>query len=396
MKKTKFLIHLDHLLITLLACLIMLVLGAFTFKTSLMSPVAKALKNLSVTDIFFNIENSTMPADTCDIITIVDMTELTQRGDIGKLLSEIGDMNPLCIGVDLIFQGEKEDVEGNIILEEAISSICDKAVFSEKLTSYDNKGNEFTSTVKSYFCEVIPTENAYTNITDNMEKSTIRELTISERMNGEIIKSFAAKIAEKVGADINNSNKNIIINYKPTKFNVISYKEIAAKRELIDGHIVLVGTMTEETDMQVAKEVGFEEGKTAGIEIQAYSLLTILEHSDIYYLPTWVNIVIGILLCLTFEILLALGVVWTASRKPMLKTFLAESKWMNRIVSMSFLGLVSIASFFVFEKYSIYIDMVVVLAMLAFVVEARLLYSAVIRSLRAKQINNKIINNSIF
>ena len=391
MKKTKFLIHLDHLLITLLACLIMLVLGAFTFKTSLMRPVAKALKNLSVTDIFFNIENSTMPADTCDIITIVDMTELTQRGDIGKLLSEIGDMNPLCIGVDLIFQGEKEDVEGNIILEEAISSICDKAVFSEKLTSYDNKGNEFTSTVKSYFCEVIPTENAYTNITDNMEKSTIRELTISERMNGEIIKSFAAKIAEKVGADINNSNKNIIINYKPTKFNVISYKEIAAKRELIDGHIVLVGTMTEETDMHLSPL-----GKTAGIEIQAYSLLTILEHSDIYYLPTWVNIVIGILLCLTFEILLALGVVWTASRKPMLKTFLAESKWMNRIVSMSFLGLVSIASFFVFEKYSIYIDMVVVLAMLAFVVEARILYSAVIRSLRAKQINNKIINNSIF
>ena len=391
MKKTKFLIHLDHLLITLLACLIMLVLGAFTFTTSLMSPVAKALKNLSVTDIFFNIENSTMPADTCDIITIVDMTELTQRGDIGKLLSEIGDMNPLCIGVDLIFQGEKEDVEGNIILEEAISSICDKAVFSEKLTSYDNKGNEFTSTVKSYFCEVIPTENAYTNITDNMEKSTIRELTISERMNGEIIKSFAAKIAEKVGADINNSNKNIIINYKPTKFNVISYKEIAAKRELIDGHIVLVGTMTEETDMHLSPL-----GKTAGIEIQAYSLLTILEHSDIYYLPTWVNIVIGILLCLTFEILLALGVVWTASRKPMLKTFLAESKWMNRIVSMSFLGLVSIASFFVFEKYSIYIDMVVVLAMLAFVVEARILYSAVIRSLREKQINNKIINNSIF
>ena len=391
MKKIKFLIHLDHLLITLLACLIMLVLGAFTFKTSLMSPVAKALKNLSVTDIFFNIENSTMPADTCDIITIVDMTELTQRGDIGKLLSEIGDMNPLCIGVDLIFQGEKEDVEGNIILEEAISSICDKAVFSEKLTSYDNKGNEFTSTVKSYFCEVIPTENAYTNITDNMEKSTIRELTISERMNGEIIKSFAAKIAEKVGADINNSNKNIIINYKPTKFNVISYKEIAAKRELIDGHIVLVGTMTEETDMHLSPL-----GKTAGIEIQAYSLLTILEHSDIYYLPTWVNIVIGILLCLTFEILLALGVVWTASRKPMLKTFLAESKWMNRIVSMSFLGLVSIASFFVFEKYSIYIDMVVVLAMLAFVVEARILYSAVIRALRAKQINNKIINNSIF
>ena len=391
MKKTKFLIHLDHLLITLLACLIMLVLGAFTFKTSLMSPVAKALKNLSVTDIFFNIENSTMPADTCDIITIVDITELTQRSDIGKLLSEIGDMNPLCIGVDLIFQGEKEDVEGNIILEEAISSIYDKAVFSEKLTSYDNKGNEFTSTVKSYFCEVIPTENAYTNITDNMEKSTIRELTISERMNGEIIKSFAAKIAEKVGADINNSNKNIIINYKPTKFNVISYKEIAAKRELIDGHIVLVGTMTEETDMHLSPL-----GKTAGIEIQAYSLLTILEHSDIYYLPTWVNIVIGILLCLTFEILLALGVVWTASRKPMLKTFLAESKWMNRLVSMSFLGLVSIASFFVFEKYSIYIDMVVVLAMLAFVVEARILYSAMIRSLRAKQINNKIINNSIF
>ncbi len=391
MKKTKFLIHQDHLFITLLACLIMLALGTFTFKTSLMSPVAKALKNLSVTDIFFNIENSTMPADTCDIITIVDMTELTQRGDIGELLSKIGDMNPLCIGVDLIFQGEKEDIEGNIILEEAISSIYDKAVFSEKLTSYDNKTNEFTSAVKSYFCEVIPTENAYTNITDNMEKSTIRELTISERMNGEIIKSFAAKIAEKVGADINNSNKNIIINYKPTKFNVISYKEIAAKRELIDGHIVLVGTMTEETDMHLSPL-----GKTAGIEIQAYSLLTILEHSDIYYLPTWVNIVIGILLCLTFEILLALGVVWTASRKPMLKTFLAESKWMNRLVSMSFLGLVSIASFFVFEKYSIYIDMVVVLAMLAFVVEARILYSAMIRSLRAKQINNKIINNSIF
>lgn len=97
----------DHFIITVMTGLVVSLLTVVTFTIPMFSPIAKALKNISATDLFFQIESKIKNAEKCQDVVIVDMTELHSRSDIGQLLSDIYDAYPKAIGVDLIFEGEK-------------------------------------------------------------------------------------------------------------------------------------------------------------------------------------------------------------------------------------------------------------------------------------------------
>ena len=146
-----FLFHIDHFIVTILAIVLLYVFALFTFNVSFMKPIATAIKNLSMSDVFFKIQNSTSQLENNELITIVDMTELTSRGDIGQLLLDINSLEPMVIGVDLIFEGIKDDLEGNLQLEEAIMEVSDKAIFAFKLINYIPSQKIFDSSVNSYF-----------------------------------------------------------------------------------------------------------------------------------------------------------------------------------------------------------------------------------------------------
>ena len=347
-----------------------MLLTVITFKTPALSPVAKALKNISITDLFFSLENKYIKADTCQSIVIVDMTELHSRADIGNLLTEINDAQPKAIGVDLIFEGEKDDLEGNVILEQAVEEVSPKAVFTNKLTNYDEKHKRFSALVASYFRDVIPISEGYANVTDNMENSTIRDLTITQMSTLGKQSSFAAQVAKEVGIKAD-GRKNLVINYSPVVFRVIPFDKVYANRSLLKNKIVLVGTMTEEQDMHLTPL-----GKMPGVEIQAYSLLTLLEHKDIVYVSTVASIVIGFILCYIYELLFSLVAIFVKTRGEKTRIFLTESRIMLNLLSFIYIPGISLLSYFIFAKWNIYVDMVVVLVMVAFVGLSRRLYIA--------------------
>lgn len=363
--------NIDHVLVTAVAVAIMLLLTVITFKAPALDPVAKALKNISVSDIFFSIDNKLQKADTCKNIVIVDMTELTSRADIGDLLSEINEVQPRCIGVDLIFEGEKDDPEGNVVLEQAVESIAKKSVFTDKLTAYSEKTKTFKGVISSYFKPFVPIVEGYANINDNMENSTIRELTLNQNSIVGVQSSFVAAIAKQIGYEIS-GEKKIIINYYPTVFRVIPFDKIQENRAAIKDNIVLVGTMTEEQDMHLTPL-----GKMSGVEVQAYSLLTLLEHNSIIYLPMIVSVIIGLIMCYIFELMYTASAAFVESRRPRLRTFLSGSRLMISATSIVYISAISLLSYLVFEWFNVYVDMVVVLAMVAFVgLSRRLYYSA--------------------
>lgn len=370
MRIIKFIFHRDHLFVTLLTGLIVMLLTVITFKTPALSPVAKALKNISITDLFFSLENKYIEADTCQSIVIVDMTELHSRADIGNLLTEINDAQPKTIGVDLIFEGEKDDLEGNVILEQAVEEVSPKAVFTNKLTNYDEKHKRFGALVASYFRDVIPITEGYANVTDNMENSTIRDLTITQMSTLGKLSSFAAQVAKKVGIKAD-GKKNLVINYSPVVFRVIPFDKVYANRSLLKSKIVLVGTMTEEQDMHLTPL-----GKMPGVEIQAYSLLTLLEHKDIVYVSTVASIAIGFILCYIYELLFSLVAIFVRTCGEKTRIFLTESRIMLNLLSFIYIPGISLLSYFLFAKWNIYVDMVVVLVMVAFVGLSRRLYIA--------------------
>ncbi len=387
----KFIFRLDHFLITILTGVIVLLLTVITVKTPALNPVAKALKNISVTDLFFKLENKFAKRETCKDIVIVDMTELHSRADIGNLLTEISDAQPKAIGVDLIFEGEKDDIEGNVVLEQAVEEIAPKTVFTNKLTDYDTSKKQFKGMVFSYFKDIIPIVEGYANITDNMENTTIRNLTVSQNSTLGYQYSFAAAVARKVGSKTD-GKKQIVINYSPENFTVIPFDKVYENRKLIKGKIVLVGTMTEEQDMHLTPL-----GKMPGVEIQAYSLLTLLEHKDISYLSTAASIIIGFLLCYVYELLFALVALFVQTRKESWRIFFSDSRILLNLLSIVYVSVISLLSYFIFEKYNIYIDMVIVLIMVAFVGLSRRLYHATAKIMKTnKSLIFRIYTKRIF
>ena len=126
--------HRDHFIIIALGLLLLLLFRVITVNIDFLNPVANALDEFSVTDMMFDIQHATTEPEVSDLVTIVDMTDLHDRGDIANLLAEINQCDPLVMGIDLIFEGEKDDHLGNKLLLEAVKDIEGKAVFTSTLT----------------------------------------------------------------------------------------------------------------------------------------------------------------------------------------------------------------------------------------------------------------------
>ena len=390
--KLKYLFHIDHFLVTTLALVLLWLLSIITFNLSILDPVADALDEFSITDVFFEIENNKEEnIETSDLITIVDMTDLHNRGDIASLMQEIGLNNPLCVGIDLIFEGEKDDSIGNKELVEAVNNLGETAIYSKKLTDYSGETDKFANRVSSFFTKDIEVQEAYTNLVNDMRSTRVREFTATQQEGETESISFPAAIASRFDTTlVSNHKDSYLINYRNVKFPVVKFDEIQEKADLIDGHIVLIGTMTEEQDMHMTPL-----GKMPGIEVQAYSLLTLLEHKDLQELPLWLSILITFVLCYLLEITIDAvpRCVEKSTKIPIV--FLRESGLITALLLLLWVIVVTWLMFYSFTRWNVIIDGGVLLASMALVCEGRELIEATIKTLSTKY-NWKYLQNSIF
>lgn len=94
-----------HVVVTLLAVTIMTLFAIITIKVDYLAPVKRALAGFSFTDVYYQIETEGSDPDTCRYITIVDLTRVTERGQIAKVLRDIEAAHPKVIGMDCVFEG---------------------------------------------------------------------------------------------------------------------------------------------------------------------------------------------------------------------------------------------------------------------------------------------------
>ena len=391
MKLFKFIFHIDHIIVVIISLILTWLLSLCVYNISFLNPIDQALDDFSITDIFWEVGNTTTP-DTCQLITLVDMTELHSRGDIAQLLNQIDAHKPLCAGVDLIFEGEKDDLLGNVMLESTILDLNSTFIFAKKLTEYNDTTHDFRSSVQSYFADFVPITEAYTNLTDNLQHATIRTYTTHQSNDGIDILSFPASIAYHMDTTFVSQNDNeILINYKNTIFPTIKYDEINQYPHLIEGRIVLIGTLKEEQDMHLTPL-----GKTPGMMIHAYSLLTILEHTKIHHFPWSISLIICFIMCWMLQIAITgVNKYFTHYNKHSIVYFMLSSNIISTIIFMTWLIIISYVLFILFIKYHILTESTILLASLVILMEGRGIYSAMINTLSLKH-DWKIINNSLF
>lgn len=88
------LVNVDHLCVTLLVLLMGWLLPFASINLTVFNPVKKALADFSMTDIFYEIQNSSGVKEFNDDIVLVDMTELYDRRKIAQCIRNITRCQP--------------------------------------------------------------------------------------------------------------------------------------------------------------------------------------------------------------------------------------------------------------------------------------------------------------
>ena len=392
-KLLKYLFHLDHWLITIFAFVILWLLYAAVSGLSLFSPVKRALRDMSTTDVFFQITNKSSQVN--QDITIVDIKDEYNRGSIAECISAVDSLKPWIIGVDIIFESIKGEPEDNYNLFQTASNMTSKTVWATKLLDYDPTSQSFINQSRSFFADTLAVLSGFTNLDDNLENTTIRKMLTEEALNGHNVHSFPVAVAMLLDDSIAlKPNSKLSIDYS-TKFTTIAYDSIANNKDLIKNHIVLIGSTTDESDMWHTPI-----GKMPGVMVQAYSLNTIRNHSDIKYFSKWTNLLIAFILCYLFEVLIDLGFQRLRRRDSALGHFLIDSKLLLRVDTIVFMAIVTWIILLVFVYHSKYIDAVLILASLGILIESRRIYNAAIKALSKNHnwwiLKNSLLNNNIF
>lgn len=387
----RYFFHRDHWIVTILAFVFMGVLAYVTLNVDFLNPVKQAFNDYSMSDMYYQIDRHGVQPEPSELITIVDMTEYYDRGDLAEILLKINEMEPLAVGVDIIFEGVRDDAVGNDLLQEAVKALGDKAVFAMKLKDYDEDKACFTGVTRSFFTDSIAVNQGYANLPDNMEDRNIRDYTVTQRLNDSTVCSFPYKVAHLMDDDIQPTDKVLHIDYSNVTFPVVKASELDEHVDLIAGRVVMLGTMYEERDMHLSPI-----GKMAGLEMQTYSLKTILERKIITDLPEWLNHVIAFIVCFLVELsLYALGLFTTRFKKNTIVAFLEKSGMLTTVLVVSWLIAINWTGYLLFKNNGVYVDTVLIQASVALLMAARGIYKAFIQSMAINH-DHQYFRTSIF
>lgn len=381
----------DHLLVCLVSLLLMGILVFLSFNIYFLSPVARAIEEFSLSDLYYRVawQDDVEPPQSPNI-TLVDITPLYDRGEIADVLEEVGKCEPAVIGVDVIFEGEKEDVSADMRIME-VAADMPATVFANKLIDYSSADGSFHNVVRPFFANDRTTEG-YVNAVGDMSSTCLRYLSVERKLEGKPVESFTAKIAEayREQALPQGQRADRFINYRFMDFPVVNYDSIAQNVDLLKDRIVLLGTLTEEQDMHYTPL-----GKIPGLKVQGYAIQTLLDQRNVITVSDewmWlITIIVGYITALWQFYWLR----FVARGKTPFGIFLANSKILLRLLTFAWLAILVWLSYLSYERLEIYVPMAAIITSVILVSEARGLYIAFVKYIHAAS-HGKLCAKSIY
>lgn len=351
-----------HFLVTVLAFCIVGVLAEIAFNTAFLDPVAKTMQNFSMSDVYYQILQETGNPDDNEEIVIVDMSELYNRQDIASVLTEIEKHKPRIVGVDIVFEGFKEDSIGDMMMWN-IAAKYHNIVFSYRLFDYKDDETGYADAVHSFFAQPLKVEEGFTNMQRDLYSSIKRVTSIAKKYKGILQPSFITKVVNRyTGKEVvRTENRDITINFTPSYFKVIPFDSVKYQSAILKDKLVLFGAMKDETDMHYTPL-----GKIAGVELLAYSIQTLLGQKEVYELPLWLTVVLSFLLALLTQIGWTCYTDFAQSRKSRFVRFCLSNSFTKAIIFFMWLSFIVWLAFVIFFKYDIDISLGLGLSGIAF------------------------------
>lgn len=371
--------YIRHLMITLIAFMVVGLFALVTINVSFLSPIARTLEEFSMTDMYYQALHSTTPPDTSHVITIVDMTELYERQQIAESIECIEKRSPKVLGVDVIFEGLKEDPQGDMMTEYAARSY-DNTVFSYRLLDYNREQQQFTNEVHSFFTQDVNVKEGYTNIQRQLYGGIKREVSLNRPSCGEQKPSFVAAVANQyAGKEIVSIDDNDLqIYFAPIHFPRLRYDSVVAHPELITDRIVLFGATGDETDMHYTPI-----GKMPGVKLLAYAINTLLMQQNVRTPSLLLMLLISFALVLLTQVLQDQYEKRVEKLKSELFRSFASSSVALGVITFLWMVVLMWGAFLLFSLTGWSLNLGWALSAIAFVDASRSFYDTCIKSLNA-------------
>ncbi len=373
------LLHIDHLIVTLTTFVVMILFGG-ALDLSFFSPIKLALAEFSLPDIYYKIKWTDGARTESNEVTIVDIKDVTNRAEIARTIATVGEMNPMAVGVDVIFEHEKDSLSDEL-LKEALEATQPTVMASIML--FDEKTGRFEGERESWFSDDLMLANGYTNLSLYSGAGCVRDFTVCEPLENDTLLSFPAMLAELAlpeGKNLNYQPNERRIAFDPIAIKVVPYDSLEQNREYIEDRVILVGSTSDASDH-------FETPvrEMSGIEVHGYSLLTLLSGQEPVVLSSVWLILLGLLLCYITEVLQFLFIDAFGKRKTPFAVFLSGSKLMLRLITLAWLGLIVWGTFILYVRWGLHINLVITLSAIVILGEVRNLCMATIKSLYIRE-----------
>lgn len=335
---------------------------------SFLNPISEAIKSFSMSDKYYQM----MSEKESRLVVLVDLTNLYDRADIAQALEEIEACHPAVIGMDCVFEGEKEDTAADNAIRR-VASKYDNIVYSYRLVDEKADGTGYSRSIHSFFTDEIKVHEGITNMQrDNLYNGIKRRLKTGWIVNGNIEPTLVGEVVNLYAKEevVRTADKDVHINFHPTQFPKIDPSEILQNSEEIEGRIVLFGTLTDETDMHYTPL-----GKIAGVELLAYATQTILEKGEIIETPLWMNVIIAILLVMLTNMLQQEYIKWKSRNRSPLVHYVIGAVYELGLITFLWIALIMWITFLCFCIYGISIETGWPIAAIAFLSTSRNFYT---------------------
>lgn len=390
----KFIFHLDHVVVTLTALLVMQLAVYLTFNMGSLDPVARTIENLRITDVFCDISNSGGDRDTSDLITIVDMTDVYDRGKLAEIIDKIQACEPSVLGVDVVFDGLRNDSAGNERLVETVCNTTSPTVWAYKLINWNSDEGMFESSWHSFFTKYVNVDHeGFVNIQRDTNGGTVRKLGLHRLSRGHTNYSLTAQVALAATNDssIVTQLEDCNIYYSSTDFPIIHSDSIMENEDLIRSHIVLLGAIHDMRDQHYTPI-----GKIPGVSILAYAIQTLVQRRMPVEIPNELLLIMTFLIMWLTQVLQdGLTRFFKRAEFPTITYFIGDSGFASSSISLLTIVFLVGMSYFLFILFNIYFNSMLAIMGVALLANVRKFYALFVRIIDART-NWSIVKYSLY
>ncbi|MDO4801442.1 MAG: CHASE2 domain-containing protein [Prevotellaceae bacterium] len=381
-----------HIAIVILAAIIAGFFALLALYVKPLDPIKRAIQDFSFSDIYYEIKSETDSEDLSTLITIVDLTKLTNRSDIAQTLIDIESCGPKVIGLDCCFDNVGENFVANDSLIK-VAETYDNIVYALKFLNYANDSIGHTLAIHSFFSDFVNITEGTVNMPRGQYDSMKRKESLAEKYNGKLYPSLISQVSDmymdrqtKYDAVV-----DLAINFSPTRFTVLNPDEVKKNPGLIRDRIVLFGSMYEDSDWHWTPL-----GKMPGVKLIAYGIQTVIYNKDVKTIKGMLFILISFIIVLIVQLVQSYFLDRTSKAKNLFVKFIVGSPYVLGIITFFITALFVWISFIAFMMYNINFNLGWAMSVIAFFGTSRKMYAAIIDyvfALKVKRRNKQQLTN---